>query len=484
MGNALWAKKAGNNNAYVYDITTDKDGYVYIVGKFNNDSINFGNTPTLIGNGYGEGIFIVKYDSLGNVIWAKTGYGTPCSTGNGGAIVKSIAIDLSNNLYITGHYSNTFQFGNTTALTITNGGSQVFIVKYDSSGNAIWAKSSSGGINRSSSGNGNSIIADAKGNTYITGFFNDTIQFGNTTPLIDLNDSISIRAIFIVKYDSSGNALWARSAGGGNLHDNDSRSIALDGNGDVYITGEYNDTIQFGNTTPLISNLGNYYNSVFIAKYDASGNALWSRSSAIGAVNCQEITVDIYNNIYITGCFYADSIKFGNTPTMINCFTLFGESDLFIVKYDASGNALWSQSVGSSEWEFGRAIKADAFGNIYVTGFSTSSAIQFPGTPALNINWGNVFLVKYSNHLLTEIEENKIEGNVVVYPNPSQGSFMVALPEQASYIEISNSLGQQIEKRNVNNENILNFDIKQNGMYFIKIVTEKEIITKKMIIEK
>ena len=189
----------------------------------------------------------MKYDTSGNVTWAKSAGGT-----SNGSLGNSVATDATGNIYVTGYFgSPTVTFGTTT---LTNAGiGNIFIVKYDSNGNVIWAKSA-GGI---ASDYANSVATDATGNIYITGFFSSSsITFGTTTLTNAGNTDI-----FIAKYDINGNVICAKSAGGAS--NDQGNSVATDANGSTYITGRFaSPSITFRTTT--LTNLGTY--DVFIAK--------------------------------------------------------------------------------------------------------------------------------------------------------------------------------------------------------------------------
>ncbi|MEP7171304.1 MAG: SBBP repeat-containing protein, partial [Bacteroidota bacterium] len=129
---------------------------------------------------------------------------------------NSIATDGNGNSYITGGQISPIAFGNDT---LSNSG--FFVVKYDPSGNVLWAKSCAGGY-----GVGTDIAVDANGNSYIVGNYSSNIIFGSITLL--LNGTLN-SDIFVVKYDPNGNVLWARGAGG--LQDENATSIAIDANG-------------------------------------------------------------------------------------------------------------------------------------------------------------------------------------------------------------------------------------------------------------
>ncbi len=224
-----------------------------------------------------------------------------------------IAVDSNDNSYITGYFDGTAEFGSTTLTS--SGGYDVFIAKVDSSGNYLWTVKA-GGTGFYDRGNG--IAVDSNGNSYITGYFDGTAEFGSTT----LTSSGGYD-VFIAKVDSSGNYLWTVKAGGTGFYDR-GNGIAVDSNGNSYITGYFDGTAEFGSTT--LSSAGEY--DVFIAKVDSSGNYLWAVKA--GGSDLDEgwgITVDSNGNSYITGYFYLTA-DFGSTT-----LTSAGETDVFIAKY-------------------------------------------------------------------------------------------------------------------------------------------------------
>ncbi len=244
-GNVLWVKgTGGSNDEQTQSITTDAAGNAYMAGWYNPD-ISFGST-TLPNYSGGYNSFIVKYDSSGNVLWAK---------GAGAFGYYSITADIAGNVYVTGLFTSSATFGATT-LTC-NGGSDVLVVKYNPSGDVLWAKSAGGSV----SDYATTITADIAGNAYAGGYFSSsTITFGTTT----LTNNGGQDA-FIVKYNPSGNVLWAKSAGGSG--DEGVGGITADAAGNVYTTGLFSSpTIVFGSTTLTINSGSSGYSDVFIAK--------------------------------------------------------------------------------------------------------------------------------------------------------------------------------------------------------------------------
>jgi len=246
--------------------------------------------------------------------------------------------------------------------------------------NWLWAKSAVGSGDEC----GNSISTDANGNSYITGRFYGSITFGNTTLT-----NAGGWDIFIVKYDGAGNVLWAKSAGGtGPVIGN---SISTDANGNLYITGQFYDTITFGST--MLTSVGGW--DIFVVKYDGAGNVLWAKSAG-GNKNDygNSISTDINGNSYITGEFKSNTITIGST-TLTNAGSY--SSDIFVVKYDGAGNLLWAKSAGGAGHDYGNSISTDTSGNSYITGSFGSPTITFGSTTLTNTSASHVdlFVVKY-----------------------------------------------------------------------------------------
>jgi len=272
--------------------------------------------------------------------WAKRAGGTD------GDAASRMAVDASGNSYVTGIFRGIASFG--TANLTSSGSTDVFIAKYDASGNVLWAKQA-GGQDIDASKN---IAVDISGDSYITGEFQGSATFGSTT----LTSSGSYDA-FIAKYDASGNVLWAKQSGGAGLEMG--RGIAVDGSGNCYITGYFDGSATFGSTT--LTSSGSY--DVFIAKYDATGNFQWAdRAGSSGEDYGRNVAIDGSGNSYIAGTF-RNLASFGSTT-----LTSSGVEDIFIAKYDASGSVLWAKKAGGTSKDAANGIAVDGSGNSYITG--------------------------------------------------------------------------------------------------------------------
>jgi len=315
------------------------------------------------------------YGQTPDWVWARS---APSNT-NGAGEGWSIATDKSNNVYITGFYESTITFG--SYVLINQGQVNAYLAKYDALGNMIWAKSA---VNSSTGYSwGYNVCTDVFGNAYVTGYFGDTVSFGSFT----LTSTVSLD-VFLVKYDSSGNVLWAKSAGG--INTDEGLGVAADRLGNVYITGYFvSPTITFGSYT--LTNAG--FADIFLAKYDSFGNVQWAKSAGSNRDDVgYSIATDALANVYITGYFYSPTISFGSY-TLTNA----GIADIFLVKYDSSGNLLWAKSASGASNDQGTYVATDSSGNAYITGWYDSPIISFGSYSLTNAGVSDAFFAKYDS---------------------------------------------------------------------------------------
>ncbi len=319
----VWAKVAQSSVGGVSEntgIAVDNTANVYITGWYGG-TVTFG-AFSLSSN---TGAYLVKYDSNGNVLWAKGSSG-------GQAEGLGITTDEVGNIYVTGTFQASILFG--SYLLSSVGYFDVFIVKYDPNGNVLWAKSG-GGLKTDQ---GFSLTTDHLNNLYVTG--------QNQSGLFVMgSDTITNQGIFIAKFDSTGNELWLKSVAG-----SDGYNIASDLSNNVYIAGD--------------SDI-----KVVLMKYDFTGNQLWYKTATSG--EGRWVATDGSDNVYFTGWYNSSSIKFGS-KTLTNA----GGNDAFFVKYDSSGNVLWAKSIGGLGDEEGWGVTTDKNKNVYLAGGFTSDSLK------------------------------------------------------------------------------------------------------------
>lgn len=467
-GNALWARSVGGINLdAAYGCCIDANNNIIVTGDFSSPSITFG-TTTLTNTSTSFDIFVVKYDTNGNVIWAKGAGGTSSDVG------KSCYADANSNIIVAGTFSSpSFTLGTNTLTNANTGTTDIFITKYDSNGNVIWAKSSGGASNDYVY----SCKTDASNNIVIAGHFNSSAIIFGTNFLTNTNSGTA--DIFIAKYDTNGNVLWAKKEGGTNP--DFGISCSIDPSRNIITTGYFNSpTITFGVTT--LTNTTSGVQNFYIVKYDSAGNVLWAKNAGGPGHEGSSCTTDASGNIVAIG-IYGSSITLGTTT-----LTSSGLYDVFIVKYDPLGNVLWAKKVGGTGTDYGFNCATDPNGNIVATGHFTSSSMALGTTTLTNAGPGGVtdmFVFKLDG--ITGIEEYGFGNGISVYPNPSTGVVNISIiqPESLKIKEllIYNILGESIlSQKNLPSLYQIDLSEETNGIYFIKLSTEKGTASKKIII--
>ncbi|GEM_PF-3582190 len=382
----LWAKGIGGGGAdYGNDVVTDAAGNIYITGYFST-SADFDSDSAilnLISNG-GHDMLLTKYNSAGNLLWVKSIGGVGSDWGT------SVALDLYGNIFIVGHFSDTVDFdsGTGTNPLISSGGIDIFLAKYDSSGNYLWANS----IGGAGGDFAKEIAIDIMGNVYLTGYFEQTVYF-NPSIVIDSLITFGHQDIFLAKYHSSGTYLWANQVGG--LGIDFGNSLTTDISGNVYLSGQFEFNLYFhiGGGPTLASHGGL---DIFIVKYDSMGSYLWAKNfggSGSDVGNC--VIVDSLENVYLAGYFNNTLLGTGLT-TLISS----GMNDGLLLKLDANGNYLWGAKLGGAADDISRSIALDLANNLYVSGEFSGQTVFETNTGTINLlssGGKDVFLAKYDS---------------------------------------------------------------------------------------
>ncbi len=304
----------------------------------------------------------------------------------------SVCTDFAGNILITGFFqSPTITIGTTilTNTTVCSNCYDIFLAKYDDNGNVLWAKSAGGG----GMDVPGSVATDDSGNIYLTGSFTGySITFDTT---ILFNHNSSREDIFVVKFDPNGNLVWAKAMGGS--YDDKGFSISVDQNQYIYFCGQFSsNSVIFGLDT--LHNLGlGVQSDLFISKYDLNGNEIWAKSTGgYWHDQANSITTDLAGNIFVTGFFWSDTIRFDNI-IIVNTDAAQG-SDIFLVKYSPDGNAIWAKIAGGAYTDEALSLVTDMNSNLLVTGYFRSINCTF-GSHVLNSHNldRDIFIAKYDS---------------------------------------------------------------------------------------
>ncbi len=257
-----------------------------------------------------------------------------------------------------------------------------FVTVYCQTPNYEWAKTFTG----ANYDYAKDMVMDKLGNVYIAGYFSSpTLTIDN---IVLENYSIH-RDGYIAKLNSNGDVLWAKVIGG--IGDEEVSFIEIDTMNNIYISGTFgSEPIHIDTTT--ITNI--YLVDIFVAKLNSSGDVLWT--DVIGSNNNEGVygLLTDNNSVYLSGHYVTDTL-FWHNDTLINN----GNDDFFILKYNETGNPIWSQNIGGSSYDYLLSLECDFEGNLFFSGRSGSDDIIFD---TIVVNNPNCFIVKYNS-----------EGNVV-----------------------------------------------------------------------
>ncbi len=283
-----------------------------------------------------------------------------------------IAVDRDGNAYVTGE-ANAINFPTQNPFQATlspnpfgNLFPDAFVTKLNATGDALVYSTYLGG---SSLDQGQGIAVDREGNAYVTGLTGST-NFPTQNPFQSAANSHG--AAFVTKLDATGSALVYSTYLDGNSVD-DGNGIAVDIEGNAYVTG-YTNSTNFPTQNPLQTAIGGG-NDAFVTKLNATGDAL-VYSTYLGDSSDDRgygIAVDQAGKAYVTGVTISTHFPTQNPFQAAEA----GNYDAFVTKLDSTGNALvYSTYLGGSSGDSGNGIAVDKAGKAYITGITTST--DFP----------------------------------------------------------------------------------------------------------
>ncbi|MEA3323333.1 MAG: Ig-like domain-containing protein, partial [Patescibacteria group bacterium] len=248
---------------------------------------------------------------------------------------------------------------------------------------------------------GEGVTTDASGNTFITGTFYGTADF-DASDDTDSRTSNGRYDVFITKYNANGSYGWTKTFGGSS--DDAGYDIVTDVEGNVFITGAFQATVDFDTSSGTDSRTSNGSRDIFITKYNADGSYGWTRTFG-GSSNDEgnDISTDALGNVFVTG-YFRYTVDFddtdGTTGTSgTDSQVSSGNMDIFITKYNADGSYGWTRTFGGYSNDEGNDITIDTSGDIFVTGifyggvdFDASGSTEYHSSRG----YRDVFITKYN----------------------------------------------------------------------------------------
>jgi hypothetical protein len=367
-----WSRQIGGTSSdFVTASCIDNSSNIYLCGEMQSSNFFFGN-DSLQCNGFDD-CFLLKYNSSGLAVWGIN-FGGSNSFPNG-EVVNGIAYDFSaNTICITGVFFGTCILGSDT---LNSDAEDFFIAKFDTSGDCLWAKKAGGPNNDGAT----AITINSSGEIIVAGNFNSALTID--TVMVQSGSSL-------LKFDENGNCLWAHKIFNANGNGYDGFFARLKTKGEnIFGFGSCEVDSFVVDTTEVKTNFisGQY----ILAKFDSSGHSQWITPCAGSGINSGfGLTIDDVGSCYITGQF--SGVAIFQDDTIYNSHS----SDLFIAKYNPSGEVMWVSQGHSSNFAIGKSLAVSPSNNFYLTG-AFSDTISFDNDTIVGSGAVNLLLLRFDS---------------------------------------------------------------------------------------
>ena len=425
----------GSAEQYGSGVAVDQSGNVFITGSSEGE-VDFGEGPL------SSGIFLAKLDPSGELLWAYS-FGAGATRLRAG----SVSVNASGDCVLTGGYEGQINFGE--GPLPVGGNLDAFLAVFDGeSGDCTF----SDGFGDGEEQYGTDAVLGDDGQMTLVGRFKGKIDLGSGEQTASDNYDM-----FMAKLDPDGNHVWSRRFGDGpDLHphniafagsdvvvvgmrrgavndvdfgfpcdemtgaddthgdlfvakfDNangdcrwshlygeegvqDGFGLAVAGNGDVVVAGQFEGTVNFG-IGDLVSDhlMGSNLRDIFVLKLDSAGQHVWSKAfPGAGDQRAVSAALDIDGAIVVAG-YFSDSFNFNPAIPLVNL----GEYDIFVAKFDASGNPGWGERFGDGKSQEAYGLALDPSGDMLITGRFEGS-VELDKT-LISAGGGDIFLAKLS----------------------------------------------------------------------------------------
>lgn len=529
-----FAKRVGGTQfENAMGIALDSMGNIIVSGYFSGTAdFDPGTTNyTLTSNG-GNDIFLAKYDSAGNFVWA-------IHVGGAGEEFNYTdpAVDEYGNIYLCGVFNSNTDFnpkGN--AVIATNRGQQDgFVAKYDSTGLLQWVRGVGGALNddvyridyknylvlfagsfadssyvddgltitplygsgsadvvfgkfnpngnlfwlNTLKGNGEdhsyNITAGINGKTYLTGTFEDTLIFdsGGVNPDTLFADGLTA---FTASFSNFGNYYWSFP-----IENAYPFGLKVDHNGDILTCGQFSNFADFDPDADTMTLIAQGSFDGYFAKYTNGGNYVFAkRIGGNGSDICYTIAELSNSSILVSGYFF-NTADFDPDVTVASLNSN-GFADMYLAHYDSLGNYLSAFGCGSPAFEFCRNMTCNSIDEVFLCG-GFEQVVDFNPAPAINtlVSAGSRdgYFVKYA--FPTTSVHNMSSADLLIYPNPFVNQINISDNFKQTQLILTDVLGNIIYKAIISAQTKINTELLSPGIYFLTIASGENVSTRKLL---
>lgn len=468
-GALQWARSFGSSESFEYGtgIIADASGNVYITGVFDQPTdFDPGAGTTVLSSNGAQDIFLVKLDASGNFVWAKNVGGSDYDEST------ALGVDATGNVYLSGYFNETADFdpGPGTFEFTGLGANDNFIAKYSTDGDLVWAK-------HYGSAEFEAALAMrvlANGTSYITGFYNGTVDFDPGTGVFEMSAVPMQNAGYLLQLDTDGEFIMAKTISG--TGDVIGYDVEVDADENIYLAGSFKGTVDLdpgSGTATFTSSLDNGY----MVKLDASGNFLWGKQLQSNE-SVIVYSMDVSSNGVVTSSGYMENTTdFNPDPTIQFELTPAPENAMgaFICMLDATdGEFIHAAGYGGCNFVDYHGAYSDADNNLYISGaFETTVDLDPDETTELMVDaddFRDNYLIKLKP-LDAGIPNVQEEGTFTLYPNPASTSVTLQATNKSGIevVDIVDQLGRIVLTGSLTNGET-SFDISnlEPGIYSVR----------------
>ncbi len=472
-GAVVWVTQFGGINTDIgHSLVTDSLGNIYIAGTFTG-TVFFGNASLNSGSG---NFFLLKLNPEGQVVWRKTIPGTSSDK-------PKLAIDATNNLYLTGAFEGNRTFNGTT-LNSYNGRGYLSKINSNTS-DIIWTTQFGSG----NSLNGTPVVVnvttthlavDGLSNIYVTGCFAGHGRFGTQTVL----SPNSLPNAYILKINNQGVFQWTKFYTGSS----EGTSIVIDSANNIYTTGKYTGTVNINNTTYTTESS---IFSIYLEKFNSNGDLVWFKNynfnSDSNSIVFPQLAINNQGTLFFKSHFYNNITFEGNSYNHLFLGSPNVLKNQILATFTSSGVNTWANQYEGSNDHVTFGLRPDRTTNIAITEnglFFTSGSSKFNGVSYSLESGANIFTAKLalpsSLGQLNFTDSDQIQ----ISPNPTNGLINLNFKTIPSSVDvyIYNMLGNKINQLHYQANERIEIDLPyQNGVYMLEIIFDNQRVVKKVV---
>jgi len=398
------------------DLAAAPEGDVYVAGSYW-QHLSLGG-DTLLANGHPRALFLGRICADGSARWSLI------MGGGGLKNIGSIATDPKGDLLVGGHFSDSLILADT--ILFANGRTDAFALRYAQDGKLQWARSWGGRDDV----RGTHIACGDGGETYLTGWYDDELNIGDTTLFANTTDP----DVFLIRLAEDGIVQWVEKAGG--VFEEEPTGLEVDGTGSPILTGFLVGRMTLNGTLDIESRDGNA--DFFVLRYDQNGRIQWARS--MGGDKRQISTgLDVYDDLVtVTGHFQE------NLLLPFDSVEARGTFDGFMIQFDLGGRITKLETYTTEDVLLPYALTRNPFNQQLILGGTYVGSPDFGSSQLPTTSTYLGFLAQLADQTTSNTSLQSPSARIMATPNPTTGWVRLhGLPEQ-QIVRVINREGQQM----------------------------------------